>query len=228
MVTLKQMYINGVMIRYEVESGISIGKLYIEYQVDSGQLVWKWSSEQLFPGWLVIFANIATGRTTTTIVTDQNCNNIFCVLEVFFGGLLDIFNRILDILALILETLLGGVNLLIDVIELIIDTLKAILADIIALGETINLLRNLFISTWNTTEAADIPALPDCTDYRSSGICKSMWGNGQYHFLWDRYRTHSINHRHSKRSSDTVGHASHPYSNACGRAVHMRHFVVCT
>jgi hypothetical protein len=160
---------------------------------------WNQNTALMYADWLssdVIFwlnghfANMANGRQTFVEVNAEGdtCNNLFCMVESFFGAGVSIFDGLADLLHDVLDQVLAPIvdllsTIIGDTVSFIFSLLDALVAvAVLLIGEILKLfgragdLLGLIISAWNNSTPETIPGIPTCsTNPQGQGFCIAIW-----------------------------------------------------
>lgn len=160
---------------------------------------WNQNTALMYADWLssdVIFwlnghfANMANGRQTFVEVNNEGdtCNNLFCMVESFFGAGVSIFDGLADLLHDVLDQVLAPIvdlltTLIGDTAGFVFDLLDALLAvAIMLIGQIVQLFQRaldlfgIVITAWNTAEPETLPGIPTCSiNPQGHGLCIAIW-----------------------------------------------------
>jgi hypothetical protein len=160
-------------------------RYFMRYLMVSGNMTLSWFSTDMLYWLNGHLSNIAGGNVTFIEVQGgKSCNNLFCVIDGFFGG----FNNLLNFLGQLLDQALAPIielltmivgdsfSFLIGLAQSIIDLLLTGAYAIINLGEFFFSFLWKILNDFTSAEPIQIPLLPYCdVDPTSSPACRLFW-----------------------------------------------------
>jgi hypothetical protein len=160
-------------------------RYFMRYLMVSGNMTLSWFSTDILYWINGHLSNIAGGNVTFIEVQGgKSCNNLFCVIDGFFGG----FNNLLNFLGQLLDQALAPIidllimivgdsfSFLLGLAQSVIELLLTGAYAIIDLGKFFFSFLWKILNDFSTAEPVQIPMLPYCdVDPNSSPACRLFW-----------------------------------------------------